>query len=323
MYHYVRQLEGSRYPGIKGRRVTEFEGQLEYIAANHTVVDVDQVIAALQGVNTLPDDALWLTFDDGYADHYENVLPALQRRGWKGSFFPPSRAILQGKVLDVNKVHFILASMEDVTPVVDAIREFIEALGGDERVKPFDFYWQELAHANRFDPAEIIFIKRILQMGLPADLRGELTDRLFKIHVSADQAAFAAQLYLSEEQLMEMIEAGMHVGSHGASHIWMDRLSEAEQRTEIIESLLFLEALGVEVKEWVMCYPYGANNKSLHRVLAQLGCVLGISGEVATAQLGQHSPLALPRLDTNDLPLRAGGVPPSADEIIGPDVILV
>jgi hypothetical protein len=38
MYHYVRDLERSRYPGIRGRRINEFKAQLDHIAANYHVV---------------------------------------------------------------------------------------------------------------------------------------------------------------------------------------------------------------------------------------------------------------------------------------------
>lgn len=51
-----------------------------------------------------------------------------------------------------------------------------------------------------------------------------------------------------------------------------------------------------------MCYPYGAYNDTLLALLRDWGCAIGLTTEVAVAQLGTDNPLALPRLDTNDLP---------------------
>ena len=70
MYHYVRDLARSRYPSIKGRDVASFQFQLDHIARNYSVVTVAQILEALRGGRQLPDNAAWLTFDDGYLDHY-------------------------------------------------------------------------------------------------------------------------------------------------------------------------------------------------------------------------------------------------------------
>ena len=43
MYHYVRDLAKTRYPGIKGRRLSEFRAQLDYIEKHFTVVSVEQI----------------------------------------------------------------------------------------------------------------------------------------------------------------------------------------------------------------------------------------------------------------------------------------
>ena len=87
------------------------------------------------------------------------------------------------------------------------------------------------------DSAETIFIKRVLQHGLREDLRNELAQNLFDRFVGVDPAAFAAELYMTPEQLRIMIRCGMYVGSHGAKHYWLDRLDAPSQTREIDESL--------------------------------------------------------------------------------------
>lgn len=302
MYHYVRDLARTRYPAIKGRDLSSFRRQLDYIARHHTVVTAEQVISATKEGEPLPDNAAWLTFDDGYSDHYSVVFPLLHERGWQGSFFPPARTVQDGELLDVNRVHFILAASPDHESIINAIRGFIDDRQGDDSVRPFAEYWAELARPSRMDPADVIFIKRVLQHGLPEVMRNELARKLFDRFVSVDPATFAAELYMTPEQLRTMIRCGMYVGSHGAGHYWLDRLDPASQANEIDASLDFLRALGAPTHDWVMCYPYGAYNDTLLPLLKDRSCAIGLTTEVAVARPGTDNPLAFPRLDTNDLP---------------------
>jgi peptidoglycan/xylan/chitin deacetylase (PgdA/CDA1 family) len=303
MYHYVRDLVRSRYPKIKGRTVEEFRRQLDHIASCHTVVTVQQVAAAVRGEDTVPENAAWLTFDDGYLDHYTNVFPLLFERGWQGSFFPPSQTVLDGKLLDVNRIHFILAADSRPDDIIGEIRAALEARAGDPEVRPFEEYWDALAKPNRYDPAEVVFIKRSLQFGLPEPVRAEVVDRLFARLVSDDPAAFAAELYMSLDQLRTMARSGMYVGSHGASHRRLDRLSPAEQAAEIDDSLAFLRSVGTPSQDWVMCYPNGASDQSVLRLLKQRNCSVALTTKPAVASLETDDPLLLPRVDTNELPI--------------------
>jgi peptidoglycan/xylan/chitin deacetylase (PgdA/CDA1 family) len=303
MYHYVRELARSRYPRIKGRTVEEFRRQLDHIASRYTVVTAQQVVAAIRGEDPVPENAAWLTFDDGYLDHYTNVFPLLFERGWQGSFFPPSQTVLNGRLLDVNKIHFILAAHAQPDDIIGEIKAALEARSADRDVRPFEDYWSELAKPNRYDPAEVVFIKRSLQFGLPEPVRAEVVDRLFHRLVSDDPAAFAAELYLTQDQLRTMVRCGMYVGSHGASHRWLDRLTPAQQETEIDDSLDFLRSLGASSGDWVMCYPYGACDQSVLRLLAQRNCSAALTTRPAIASMAADHPLLLPRIDTNELPI--------------------
>jgi peptidoglycan/xylan/chitin deacetylase (PgdA/CDA1 family) len=299
-YHYVRDLEGSRYPAIKGRRVSEFCRQLDYIERNYNVIRAENVISALRGEGKLPAKALWLTFDDGYIDHYENVFPLLRERGLQGSFFPPARSVLARELLDVNKIHFVLASQADPSPVIASLKAFILECESPD-ILPFDHYWRQYAKASRYDGAEIVFFKRMLQGGVPERVRAEFLDRLFHQFVSDDPVSFAADLYVSREQLQEMLLAGMYVGSHGDSHRWLDKLDSDEQVVEIDRSLEFLKDLGAPTDKWIMCYPYGANDSSLRNHLRVRGCAAGLTVRVAVASIGVDDPLMLPRINTNDM----------------------
>ncbi|HEY3593207.1 MAG TPA: hypothetical protein VGL13_05015, partial [Polyangiaceae bacterium] len=62
MYHYVRPLQRTRFPGIKGLDVALFDEQLEYLVRNYSVVSKEAVLDALDGRAELPPHPVLLTF---------------------------------------------------------------------------------------------------------------------------------------------------------------------------------------------------------------------------------------------------------------------
>lgn len=302
MYHYVRELPYTRYPEIKGLKTSLFREQLLYIQKHYTFVSHRDLISAAYEGKELPDNAVWLTFDDAYSDHYTNVFPILDEMGIEGAFFPPVKAIVNHDVLDVNKIHFILAATGDLNSLVAEVRRLLDEYREEYGLESYDFYWQKLAKANRFDPAEVIFVKRLLQVELNEECRRKMTDSLFRQYVTKDEAAFSRELYMNKDQMKCMLRHGMCIGSHGYDHYWLDSLSSERQAAEVDESMKFLREIGVDMDAWVMCYPYGASNDSLLNILKERGCKLGLTTEVRAANLDADSPFLLPRLDTNDFP---------------------
>jgi peptidoglycan/xylan/chitin deacetylase (PgdA/CDA1 family) len=309
MYHFVRDLRNSRFPEIKGLDTREFAEQVEYIRTYYTVISMEDLIAATATGKALPANALMLTFDDGYADHFTNVFPILDKHGLPGSFFPPAKAILELKVLDVNKIHFVLAAVEDKSRIVGSINAAIEENRSAYGLPDPPTYYARYGVANRFDSAEVVFIKRTLQVGLPKELRSKIVGSLFAEFVTRDEKSFARELYMSVEQMECLRRNGMHIGSHSYEHYWLDSLSRENQEKEIALSLEFLGKIGCDLDNWVMCYPYGAYNESLQSVLRDKGCRIGLAVHVGIADLSRENPLALSRIDTNDLPKNRDAAP--------------
>lgn len=302
MYHYVRDLPLTRYPKIKGRLVVEFKNQLEFLKKSFRIVTLQNVLDACYSGSPLPDNSALLTFDDGYLDHFVNVFPILNAQKIQGCFYPPVKTVMDQEVLDVNKIHFLLASVSNFEALVQNIFSLMDELRSEYALKPNNTYYKELAHASRFDPKEVVFIKRVLQRGLPEKARNQITDRLFRKYVSSDEKAFASELYMNMDHLQCMAQNGMHIGSHGNKHYWMDSLDPETLEGEVDLSVDFLKKLGVPLESYTFCYPYGAYNQPLINLLKSKNFKISFTTEVKKADLQSDNPLALPRLDTNDLP---------------------
>lgn len=306
MFHYVRDLKHSRYPEIKGCDLATFRGQLDYIQSTYVPVSADDIRACLNGERSLPPEACLLTFDDGYLDHYTDVFPELVKRGLSGCFYPPVNAVQRDKVLEVNKIHLLLAHVGYAATdrLIETLRCEYERMTHQRTGLPsFEDLWKEYAHPGRFDTAEVIFFKRVLQHALPLDVRTVLLDRMFRQHMDADEITLARELYLSTDMLRIMAKAGMHIGSHGTSHAWLDKIDVDAQRREIDGSLAMLETVyGGKTFFWSIAYPFGGNNASLQEICSRRGAVFGMTTVAGPATVSWQNRLVLPRLDTNDLP---------------------
>ncbi len=303
MYHYVRDMKRSRFPAVKGLSIERFCRQLDYIQSRYTPISVEKLLGAFgPGREDLPPDPILLTFDDGYSDHFANVFPLLDARGIQGCFFPPAQAVLEHKLLDVNKIHFVLAAVPDAGTLLDKVLSCLAEFRSEHALKTREDYLLTVAGEHRYDTREVTVLKRLLQRELPEPVRGELVRRLFAEHVTADETAFACELYMSLEQIACLRRHGMHIGSHGYTHAWLNHISPEAQAVEIDRSLDFLQKLGTGRDEWTMCYPYGGFNDSLLQILRDRQCRLGFTVEARVADLDVDDRLTLPRVDTNDLP---------------------
>lgn len=302
MYHYVRQLNNSRYPSIKGLATDHFKEQIAYLKKYYNPISAYNLMDAIEFGSELPPKPLLLTFDDAYIDHFTEVFPVLDKEKLSGCFFPPAKCILENQVLDVNKIHFILACVPDKSFLVNYIYQSLDQNYLSYHLGSKKFYWQKYGVPSRYDAAEVMFVKHMLQRELPEKLRNILTDELFKKFVSNDEEAFSKELYMSTDQIACLQKNNMYIGSHGYDHYWLDSISEAAQKEEIDLSLKFLGKVGSDTQRWIMCYPYGAYNESLLTLLQERNCLVGLTTKVGIADLKQNDPLTFPRLDTNDLP---------------------
>ena len=87
-----------------------------------TPITMEQLREALHDpAAPLPSDAVLLTFDDGYADHADTAAPVLADLGLQGAFFVPAQPILERRVMQVNKIHFVLAALESEATLLELV----------------------------------------------------------------------------------------------------------------------------------------------------------------------------------------------------------
>ena len=304
MYHYVRNNENFEYNTFS-RRISEYEKQIDFFINNSTILDPNNREQILYYLNSKSKYAFLLTFDDGYLDHL-HCAEYLFFKKQKGLFFP-SQLSINNQMLDVNKIHLILGCKNFSTQkILSILREFInerdlEIIYEDKKITMEDYI--SLVSPSRYNHGENLIIKRLLQRDIANKKeRSNLIDKLlYKIYKSKN-IKFD---YLTIEDLNNIKEMGMSIGSHSNSHRWLNSLSFQEQNLEIKNSIEFLQKLNL-IRQNDMkffCYPYGAFNQDTLNILNKYNVDFAFTvsnGESLIDNSLNDSYLKLKRWDTND-----------------------
>lgn len=176
-----------------------------------------------------------LSFDDGYADNVERVLPLLERHGARGSFFLVSGLMSQRTAPWWDVVAHALES----SPAGTVSWRF----GGDAHVL------ETADHSAR--RRSLYRILPVFRRPLP-ERDAALESLRAALHVTSDAPCDLA----TWEQAERLVNAGMEVGAHTLHHPHLSLLDRDAQREEVRGSIGEIrERLGVRCRG--LAYPEG------------------------------------------------------------------
>lgn len=298
MYHYIRDLKKSDHPNLKALELTEFKKQINFFIKNFNVLNYFDFLEILQSKKIPSKPSVLLTFDDGYSDHFNNVFPFLLKKNVSGIFYTPIITLKNRKVLDVNKVHFILEKEFNREKIIKFINENLKKyLNKDLQQINID----RINLFNRWDDKETTLIKRLLQDLLPQKIRTKILNKLFENIMSETETDFSKKLYLNKKNINEMKNNKMFFGVHGFNHKRLARLNFDEQNNEISKSIKEFKKLKFKVENLSICYPYGSYNKTTIKLIKKYNLNFGLTLKVGPINKRNISNIyELPRYDCND-----------------------
>jgi len=299
MYHYVRGDDLTPPYGYYHLDVDDFRRQIDYFEENYRILDKETFLDTVRGERSPEEDDLVLTFDDGLADHHEYVLPELMDQGLWGLFYVPVGPYLDDAVLDVHRTHALLGA-HGGTAVVEALTGIVtESMLSDDHRDQFE----EVVYTDQDNATAVERAKRILNYYIDDDARTDVLDalegRLF------DDPLRPEDVYMSETQVQDLVDAGMHVGSHSVTHTVMSKLPPDDQRRELDRSFRFLSNLLGELLVRSYCHPYGGSHSYTEETISLLnsvGCLFSfdVDSRPITASILREERHRLPRYDCNE-----------------------
>ena len=300
MYHIVQPVGSGVLARLKGRSADEFAGQIAFIQHHYSPVPLLDLSAAARGDCALPPRPVALTFDDGYKSHARVVAPMLAAARIPATFFPVTSALVNRSLLNVNKIQCILAAA-DLSAIVARVEAAIDAHGGTTLAE----YREQWFKSSRWDPAEVVYVKRLLQHALPEAVREPIVDELFRAHVTNDERGLADELYMTVDEVRELLNAGMTIGAHADRHVRLPMLSHEGQAAEIDGALRVFDAAGAPKTNFAYSYANGEFDDRSVALLRERGCAVAVGTRPDIAVVAPDAMLSVPRIDTNDLPVRA------------------
>jgi peptidoglycan/xylan/chitin deacetylase (PgdA/CDA1 family) len=297
MYHYVRDVERTEFPGLNAISVEAFRDQVGQLKERYEMVGLERALDFLAGEYVPEGDICLLTFDDGLVDHYQTVSPILEEAGVQGVFHLPTACIEEGAVLAVHKNHFLMAHLG-----FEAYRErfLAEMRARGAKTSPKEDRGR-VREVYRWDAPEVAAFKYLINYELRPEVRDRLLLAVFT-EVLGDESAFARRIYVSWEQAREMQAAGMSMGGHTHTHRVLSSLSASEQGLEIERCRKLTQARLSNQESWPFAYPFGKRttyDESTISILSDVGFSCAFSTEVDSAQVGRDR-WQIPRIDPRD-----------------------
>lgn len=257
----------------------QFREQLVWIRKRFHPVTFREVVAALDGGPPLPADAVLITFDDGYDDNYRVAFPILRELGLSATFFISTGHTDTGRPYAYDWLVYMIC-----TTSADAIS--IPELRIDRRL-----------------PASLVERRSIAESVLEAVKRADdATQRTVIARLEHDwnlpRAPHRDCRPMTWEQIVEMQDAGMEIGSHGVHHRMLAKLGDEELDYELRASKAALDSHLSRPAE-IISYPVGGADAYDARVMdatARAGYRAACSYVGGTNASGEMSRYELNRL---------------------------
>jgi len=259
MYHYVQQYN-KEFKNLNILLFKNFKKQVSFFMSNFFFFDVKKIF----NLKKISKKQIFLTFDDGLKCHYK-VAEFLEKKKLNAIFFVSALNYKKKIILDVHKVHIILATQEPQHIIQKLQKLNILKYINKKKYKKF----KKDIYKNQLDKSGYLNIKKILNFYLDKDRQHEAISKIFYSFFSREkEKKIFSKYYLSEKDLKKMIKMNMIIGGHSSSHRLLTMLNKKEIKKEIYTSKVFLKNLGI--RKYIFSYPYGGKksyNKTVIKFL--------------------------------------------------------
>jgi len=281
-----------------------FAEHLDFLHRRHLVLPMTELVRRI-GDRTLPQGAVALTFDDGYADNLINAKPLLERYGIPATVFVASGYVGAKAPFWWDRLQRVLLE-PGTLPRKLAIAVnglwYERDLGEDAEYDEGMFARHRTWRVGEPPPTARHEVYRSLWQllrPLPSPRRCQILDQigdwsgLRNGHHPNDRT-------VSQHEVAALARGGLiEIGAHTVTHPLLSALPEPSQEREIADSRTALEDIvGQPVASFA--YPYGDHSPATASIVARIGFTAAVTTEGRT--VGEQSPrLHLPRMLVDDL----------------------
>lgn len=240
-YHrIVNPSETPYYAPVCSATPETFAEQLRTLRDNFRVVGLDEVVKLAATGFSLNEPTALITFDDGYRDNFDAAFPILKAMRLPATFFLPTTFYQKPRLFWWDQIALAFNRTQRATIELDRPEPFAADLAKTSREEAIAGVIAIHRRHHLDGPAQAAFLEQIRE----------------RTGTAIETESLAKDLFMSREQVHEMADSGMSIGSHTHSHVELAQLPESEQRDELERSKRILEAdLNRAITS--IAYPYG------------------------------------------------------------------
>jgi peptidoglycan/xylan/chitin deacetylase (PgdA/CDA1 family) len=246
-YHRIGDPTGSMLDdGVFDATPEAFEAQIRYLRDHFEIVGLDDLLATALNAFDLRRPSAMVTFDDGYCDNSQIALPILGRLGVTATFFLPTQYIGQNRLPWWDRIAYVVKATKEIQVVLDYPAPLAIDFGQTGRLNAIRVLLRLYKNSREID--EDRFFQHLhdrTQVSLPQSL--------------------ASDLFMSWDDVRQLLAEGMSVGSHTHSHSLLSQLSDTRVSEEFTFSKQMLEdELGQSIT--AIAYPVGGTSECSNRI---------------------------------------------------------
>lgn len=265
-YHRVNDEHDQFFPAMP---VSVFQSQMEHLSECYRVLPLEEMAKRIQD-NDIPDNAVVVTFDDGYRDNYTQAFPILRRLRLPATIFLATGVIGTDGVLWHDRV-FSAFRLTKKTALI----------GFFERSSHLEL--SSLADKLKAQTQVLKILRELCESDRDFQI-GRLRECL---DIGSD--AKQERIMLDWEEVSHMSRGGISFGSHTVTHPILSRLSHEEVERQIALSSEAIEK-HVRIRPRTFAYPNGTRadfTETTKHVLKEAGYLCAVTTSFGTNAYGQ------------------------------------
>jgi peptidoglycan/xylan/chitin deacetylase (PgdA/CDA1 family) len=260
-YHIVsdEDLPHQVYYSYKNAR--QFENDVVY--AKRRAVDYDEVARHRLRSQPLPRSRLLFTFDDGFAECFHVIRPILRKHSVPGVFFVTTSFLDDRRRLFETSASLCLREVARMEP--ERAARLVAELSLDRPRQAARLTSNRTLALRRLQTVRLPPLANPAQLELALWLLGFEEDGADEIEracalFGVDPAAYARTrpMFMSSAQVRQLAAEGFTIGSHGLTHLPMQRAGRERMEQEIVASCSLVRDLSGQ-KRVPYAFPYGGS----------------------------------------------------------------
>jgi peptidoglycan/xylan/chitin deacetylase (PgdA/CDA1 family) len=252
--------------------VEEFDTQMRILREFFQPLPLLEAVQRLDA-GTLPDGAVCVTFDDGYADNELHAMPVLKKYGIPATVFVSTGFLNGGRMWNDSVIEVLRGCRGEVLDLRELALDCYSVETIEQRVAAAESILQQIKH---LDPQ----------------------DRLALVNeIQKHSAELPDDLMMTDAQVQSLARNGIAIGAHTVNHPILSSIDNDQAYREIRQSKQSLEAL-LQTSVDAFAYPNGRpelDYNTRHRdMVSELGFKTAVSTHWGVGAR-QSDPYQLPR----------------------------